>query len=105
MNIGKRVRNLRNSKGLNVTELANKAFISQSYLSDIETGRTAPSLDKLNIICNTLGISLSEFFGKIPELPAEIIRLVENVQKLEEHEVKLLSNFLEAIAERNDKVK
>jgi len=101
MDIGMRIRNLRLAKDLNVTELANKAFISQSYLSDIEKGRTAPSLDKLNIICDTLGISLSEFFGKVPELPAELIRLVENAQSLSEEEIKLLSNFIEAIAQRN----
>lgn len=101
MDIGMRIRNLRLAKDLNVTELANKAFISQSYLSDIEKGRTAPSLDKLNIICDTLGISLSEFFGKVPELPAELIRLVENAQSLSEEEITLLSNFIEAIAQRN----
>jgi len=101
MDIGMRIRNLRLAKDLNITELANKAFISQSYLSDIEKGRTAPSLDKLNIICDTLGISLSEFFGKVPELPAELIRLVENAQSLSEEEIKLLSNFIEAIAQRN----
>ncbi|MFA1820049.1 helix-turn-helix domain-containing protein [Virgibacillus oceani] len=101
MDIGKRIRNLRIAKGFSVSELARKAFISQSYLSDIETGRTAPSLDKLNVICETLGISLSEFFGVVPELPAEVIKLVENVQKLTEKEVKLLSDFLEVIVERN----
>lgn len=101
MDIGKRIRNLRQAKNLNVTELANKAFISQSYLSDIETGRTAPSLDKLNIICKSLDISLSEFFGDVPELPAEIIRLVENAQKLTDDEVKHLSRFIEAVLQRN----
>lgn len=101
MNIGGRIRNLRKAKGLNVTELANKSFISQSYLSDIENGRTAPSLDKLNIICGSLDISLSEFFGGTSELPANLIRLLKNAEKLTENEVELLSNFLEKILERN----
>lgn len=100
MEIGKRIRNLRLSKGLSVNGLAKKAYISQSYLSDIETGRTAPSLDKLTVICNVLEISLSEFFGSVPELPAEVIKLIEGAQKLTDEEIKLLSNFLEAIAER-----
>ena len=103
MDIGDRIRNLRQSKNLTVTQLAKKAYISQSYLSDIETGRTAPSLDKLNIICDTLEISLSEFFGSVPKLPAEIIKLVESAQKLTEDEVKLLTNFLETITERISK--
>lgn len=100
MNIGNRIRNLRLAQNLTVTQLAKKSYISQSYLSDIESGRTAPSLDKLNIICNTLDISLSEFFGDVPELSAETIKLIENAKKLTEDEVKLLSSFLEEITQR-----
>lgn len=100
MDIGKRIRNLRVAKGMSVTELANKAYISQSYLSDIETGRTAPSLDKLNIICKTLDISLSRFFGNTSELSSELIRLVDSAQKLSSEEVKVLSNFLELIVNK-----
>lgn len=100
MNIGERIKNLRMSKQMSITELANKAFISRSYLSDIEQGRTMPSLDKLNIICENLDISLSDFFGGVPELPADLIRLVENAQKLTEDEMKYLSDFLESIVNR-----
>lgn len=100
MNIGERIKNLRMSKEMSITELANKAFISRSYLSDIEQGRTMPSLDKLNIICENLDISLSDFFGGVPELPADLIRLVENAQKLTEDEMKYLSDFLESIVNR-----
>ncbi|WP_080872547.1 helix-turn-helix domain-containing protein [Oceanobacillus timonensis] len=101
MDIGNRIRNLRKAKGFNVTELANKSFISQSYLSDIETGRTAPSIDKLKVICDSLEISLGEFFGVVPGLPSNIIRLVENAQKLTEKEVQLLSDLLEEMVTRN----
>lgn len=100
MDIGKRIKNIRLSKEINASRLANKAFISQSYLSDIETGKSTPSLDKLFTICEALDISLSEFFGDIPELPVDIIRLVENAQKLDEEEVKLLSDFIELIVKR-----
>lgn len=101
MDVGNRIRNLRLSKGLSATELAKKAYISQPYLSDIESGRTAPSLDKLSTICESLDISLSEFFGDVPELPSNIIRLVKSAQNLNEEEVKLLTNFLEVIVKRN----
>jgi len=100
MNIGDRIRNLRLAQNLTVTQLAKRSYISQSYLSDIESGRTAPSLDKLNVICNTLGISLSEFFGEVPKLPAEIIKLVESAKKLTEDEVELLSRLIEKITNR-----
>lgn len=101
MNIGKRIKNIRMSKEITASQLAKNAFISQSYLSDIESGRTAPSLDKLFTICEALDISLSEFFGDVPELPVDIIRLVNNAQKLEEEEIKLLSSFIELIVKRS----
>ncbi|GIN57964.1 hypothetical protein J8TS2_22830 [Lederbergia ruris] len=103
MEIGKRIRHLRIAKNLKISELAKKSFVSQSYLSDIERGRTAPSLDKLNIICSALGISLSEFFGTVPTMSSEIIRLVENAQKLTNQEIELLSNFLESMLARQKK--
>src|SRR5699024_12387959 len=88
------------SKEMSITELANKAFISRSYLSDIERGRTMPSLDKLNIICENLDISLSDFFAGVPELPADLIRLVENVQQSAADEMRCLCDLLDAIVNR-----
>jgi len=100
MNIGKRIKNLREAQGLSGKYIAKQSYISQTYLSDIETGRTLPSLDKLNLICKTLNISLSKFFGDVPELSAELMRLVEHAQKLTEEEIKVLNQFLELVTKR-----
>lgn len=96
-NIGTRIKNIRSSKDLTATNLAKLSFISQSYLSDIETGRTLPSLDTLVDICNALEISLSDFFSDSSNLSSDILRLINNVQKLEDYEIKELANFIEAI--------
>lgn len=100
--VGDRIKNLRLSKSLTATKLANMSFISQSYLSDIENGRTLPALDTLFQICDALGISLGEFFGGITEPSADLIRLVENAKKLEEDEIRQLSNFIESIVRRTE---
>ena len=81
--------------------LAKKAFISQSYLSDIENGRTTPSLDKLTTICDALGITLAEFFGYESELTPDLMRLLENMKKLTEEERSHLADFIEEILKRN----
>lgn len=101
MDIGKRIRNLRLSKNMRVKELAKKAFISQPYLSDIENGRTTPSLDKLSTICDALGMTLAEFFGYESELSPDLMRLLENMKKLTEEERNHLSDFIEVILKRN----
>lgn len=100
MDIGKRIRNLRKARDLSVKELAEQAYISDSYLRDIENGISNPSLDKLTTTCAALNISLSEFFGGVPALPGEIIRLVENAQQLTDEEIQLLTNFLESMIKR-----
>ena len=101
MDIGKRIRNLRKLKNMKVKELAQKAYISQPYLSDIENGRTTPSLDKLTTICDALGITLADFFGYESELTPDLMRLLENMKKLTEEERIHLSDFIEEILKRN----
>lgn len=101
MNVGSRIRNLRELKQLSVTELAKNAFISQPYLSDIERGRTFPSLDTLKTICNVLDISLGDFFGDQMELTPDLLSLVENAKKLSKEEREKLSEFIAVLAKRN----
>lgn len=61
MMIGKKIKALRLEKGLKQFELAKKAGISNTYLSDIEVGRTDPSLKTLEKIADALETSCSTF--------------------------------------------
>lgn len=102
MDVGTRIRNLRESRQLSVTQLAKSAFISQPYLSDIERGRTFPSLDKLKTICTALDISLGEFFGDQMELTPDLLRLVDNAKKLSENEREKLNQFIEVLVNKEN---
>ena len=63
INIGERITYFRTAKGFSVNYLANQSGVSQSYLREIEMGHYSnPSVDILDALCHTLGISLSEFF-------------------------------------------
>ena len=68
MDVAKRIINLRENAGLSTNRLAKLAGIGQSTLSDIEKGKVKPSIDSLEKICETLGISMSDFFteNKLP---------------------------------------
>lgn len=101
MDIGTRIRNLRELKQLSITELAKKSFISQPYLSDIERGRNFPSLDKLKTICNALDISLGEFFGDQMKLTPDLLKLVDNAKKLTVEEREKLNQFIEVLVKRD----
>ncbi|WP_027416497.1 helix-turn-helix domain-containing protein [Aneurinibacillus terranovensis] len=94
MDIGQRIKDLRTLKGMKVIELAKKSHISQPYLSDIEKGRTTPSIDKLTSICEALQITLGEFFGHTPDLPPDLLQLIETAKKLTPEERKKLTELL-----------
>lgn len=100
MNVGLRIKEIRESRGYTVNKLANLSGISQSHLREIELGNKNPTVETLSYFCDALGISLSEFFSEnendispfllssIKSLNneqqlalAEFIRLMKNEQK------------------------
>ena len=64
MDVGKRIKALREVKGMTVNKLANMAGISQSFLRDIELGNKNPTVETLSYFCDALNITLSEFFNE-----------------------------------------
>lgn len=60
---GARIRELRKEAKLSQEELAGRAHIATSYLSDLERGQQSPTLDVLNRIVRALNVTLAEFFS------------------------------------------
>jgi len=58
--VGKRIRELRLKRGMLQEELARKAGLSPSALSNFEQGRRRTSLDWLKRISKPLGVSISD---------------------------------------------
>lgn len=65
LNIGKKIRKIRQKQQIKLHELAEEAQISKSLLSKIETGRTIPSLPVLISVIQTLKVDMSAFFEGI----------------------------------------
>ncbi|MBQ9899333.1 MAG: helix-turn-helix transcriptional regulator [Ruminococcus sp.] len=85
MNVGMRIKELREMRGITVNKLANLAGLSQSYLREIELGNKNPTVESLSYFCDALGVSLAEFFNDsptaiVPALATEIARLSEEQQ-------------------------
>jgi len=64
--IGSRLREERERQGLSLRKLAGRLDISPSALSQIETGRSRPSVSTLYAIVSELGISFDELFARTP---------------------------------------
>ena len=95
MNVGLRIKELREIKGFTVNKLANLAGISQSYLRDVELGNKNPTVETLSYFCDALDISLQEFFS---EKTSEINPfLLSAILKLSDTQQIKLAEFLNAI--------
>jgi transcriptional regulator with XRE-family HTH domain len=79
-NIGQRVRQLRESRGMSQSQLQARSRVSRSYLSRIECGQMTPSLRTLEKISETFGIGLNRFF--IPEANGEALLEDPFIQEL-----------------------
>ncbi|SFR00483.1 helix-turn-helix domain-containing protein [Desulfoscipio geothermicus] len=58
--IGARLKYFRKQKGLSLRTLGKLAHVSHSFIADIESGRSKPSLDTIQSLVKALDISFSE---------------------------------------------
>lgn len=65
MKLGERLRELRQGQELTLLQLSNETTLSVSYLSDIERGRTTPSLDTLEKIAKFYQMPLGQLMGGV----------------------------------------
>jgi len=71
--IGARLRNLRKESRLTLTELAGRAGVSPSLVSQAERNLLSPSVTTLGALSGALGITIAKFFEEEPP-PEMVIR-------------------------------
>lgn len=62
LSIGKRIKSIRESKGITQIELGDRINSDRQYLYKIESGKVSVSVSKLVIILTALDVTLEEFF-------------------------------------------
>lgn len=67
--LAKRLRGLREARGLTQEDLAERCGLSASFASLLERGERSPSYETLLLIASALGVSVSELF--VEELESE----------------------------------
>lgn len=70
--VGSELRRVRESKKLSLRAVASAVGVSASLLSQVETGKTQPSVSTLYALVNHLGISLDRILGPSPAHPAPL---------------------------------
>ncbi len=96
--IGKRIQNLRKSKGYTQLQFSEMVGISTNYLSDVERGKSFPRLDKLVTIINTLECSADDLFADVINYGYKVkcSRLSERLEALPPEEQEKAFAILEA---------
>ncbi len=74
VNVGARLRELREARGASMRALAARSGLSANALSMIERGRTSPSVSTLYKLADALGVPITEFFG--PQAEKQNVLLV-----------------------------
>jgi transcriptional regulator with XRE-family HTH domain len=63
VNIGERLRDLREARNISMRALATRSGLSANALSMIERGKASPSVSTLYKLAEALGVSITSFFG------------------------------------------
>ncbi len=95
LDIGGRIQNLRKINQMTAKELAEAIDISPSFISAVENNSTKLSLKTLRSICDTLGVTLSEFFND--DLSSVEKKLISSIKKMSDDKKMDLLQFLEGL--------
>ena len=107
--LGKRVRELRNRRGLTRKMMAREAEVSERHLAQLEAGEGNISIVLLRRIAAALHVSLAELFAAEAETRHEKVLIQRFLERLPAHRVedamaRLLREFGEEEAERRKRV-
>jgi transcriptional regulator with XRE-family HTH domain len=69
LEVGRRIKRLRQAQDITGHELAKRSNISAGYLSEVERGLSAVSVDKLKQVAEGLGVGVEVLLG---DYPAEV---------------------------------
>lgn len=67
MNLGAKIKDMRQQKNLTQEELADRCELTKGYISQLENDLTSPSIATLVDLLNALGSNLSDFFHEETE--------------------------------------
>ena len=93
--IGRRVKQLREERGLTQEAAAWSAELSKGYLSRVESGHHLPSLDALARLAAAFGLTLPDLVNLQPELPR--LALLEASRTVDD---RLLAGLLQRLGDR-----
>lgn len=94
--LGRQIRKYRLLKKVTQNEVSIAADVSRNYISDLERGIKGCSLDTLIKIANYLDVSIDTLLKAELKMHHNLNHqdLCQDILRLEDHEIRILSNFV-----------
>ena len=100
-NVGKRIKELRSIKGFSQEQLALLSDITPTYLGLIERNLKNPTIKVIEQICDSLDISLVDFFSdtliKEDSLDSLSIQIISQISTCNDEEKKLILDMIKSM--------
>lgn len=101
MDISGKLKKLRKERELTQFQLAKKAGVSQAFISDLEAKKKSPTLEVLEKICLSLGVSIIEFLSEVTnQYPEHLIPVIKEMRYLDPEQCKILTELLISFRKR-----
>jgi len=101
MNIGEKIKKVREAKGLSQKEVALTLSMNPSQYSKIENGKVDPQFSSIEKIANALGVSIADMlnsddvFSDIDSLNKSVIEKVQLIEQLDEKQKESIFNIID----------
>jgi hypothetical protein len=103
MDIGKKIKSIREAKGMTAKQVITAVGMGAPMYSRIENGVNEPSLSTLEKISKALGVTLSDFFdtdnklADVNSYDASIMEKIKLVEGLNDEEKKIVFSLVDAL--------
>lgn len=103
---GKRLKEIRKSKGLTQVSLSQISGISRRAIAHYETQVIKPPIDKINILADALSTSVDELLGKSKikkgkDVPFKIMKHVKIIEDLPPKDQNAIFQLVKSLAQKN----
>lgn len=100
--IPKRITDLRIRKGVSEYKMSLDLGHSRSYIQNITSGRSKPSVEELLYICQYLNVTPRDFFDGSVEEPILIQKALDGMRALSDKDLLSLLSLIERLKEKTE---
>lgn len=102
--LGKRIREIRNQESITQEKLAEKLNKTSNYISNIERGKSKPSLETIIDICNALNVTTDQVLADSVYAAKDVLNddIARLIKKCTHEDTMLILSLIEAVVRERE---